>query len=386
MPTNIVRPFYRDGKIRIGSYGKGVWESLLYEPQDHPVAKISVDKLEIKQHCENEPFYYVDHSMLNHYNATWEWTFEGGTPSTGNAWNEVVTYSSPGTYLTILTVTDENGQSDTDSLYITIEPYVSGTVLDEHFEGAFPPPNWEIYNSDSDITWEKSTAAGGFGSSSSSMVYRGYDYWPGGAEDDSRISMDLTSYTESELTFDVAYARYAVNYSDSLEVLVSTDCGANWNSLYFKGGSDLATVPDLGDFFVPAADEWRTDTVDLSAYDGLNDVWIAFRGHTGWGNNIYLDNINLGGVNHADVTTLEITGIEVYPTLIQCSEILHVKTPEFQPYQFELYSANGKLQLRTNLSGSKDHEIVLPELNSGMYHYVVRGATQIKTGKIAVVN
>jgi photosystem II stability/assembly factor-like uncharacterized protein len=386
MPANIVRPFYRDGKIRIGSYGKGVWESTLYEPQERPVAQISVDKIETTQHCETEPFYYVDNSMLNHFNATWNWTFQGGLPSSSSAWNEAVTYAAPGTYLTILTVTDENGQSDTDSVYITIEPYVSEAVLSENFEGAFPPNNWEIFNADSDITWEKSTAAGGFGLSSSSMIYRGYDYYPGGAEDDSRISLDLTTYSNAELHFDVAYARYAVNYTDSLEVLVSTDCGTNWSSLYFKGGSDLATAPDLGDFFIPTAGQWRSDTIDLTAYDGLNDVWIAFRGHTGWGNNIYLDNINLGGVNSANTAVLEEDAFEVYPTLLQCNEVLHVITPGQDEVQFELYSSAGKLQLRRTLEGSSNYEISLPEVQSGTYHYVVRGKEVIKTGKLVVFN
>lgn len=385
MPTNISRPFYRDGKIRIGSYGKGIWESVLYEPQEHPVAQISVDKLEYTQHCELEPFYYVDHSMLNHTNATWEWTFQGGAPSTGSSWNEVVTYSAPGTYLTILTVTDGNGQSDTDSLYITINPYVSGAVLNEDFEAAFPPNNWEIYNFDDAMTWEKTTDAGGYGTSTSSMLYRGHDYWPGGDQDDARISLDLTAFTDAELTFDVAYARYAVNYTDTLQVLVSADCGASWTSLYYYGGSDLATAPDHGSYFVPEATEWRTDTIDLSAYEGMNDVWISFKGITGWGNNIFLDNINLGGINHAGMLEAKAALIEVYPSLLQCDAPLTVKVPNLDEYKLEIYSSSGKLKVRKNLAGDQQYQFYLHELNSGAYYYVVRGKETIKTGKLIVV-
>ncbi|MDP6909744.1 MAG: PKD domain-containing protein, partial [Flavobacteriales bacterium] len=122
--TCISRPFYRDGKIRIASYGKGIWESLFYEDQDVPVAQIMVDKLETLQHCEEDTFRYVDHSMLNHDNATWQWTFQGGNPSTASTWNANVVYENSGTFLTILTVTDSDGDSDTDSLYVTVEPYI----------------------------------------------------------------------------------------------------------------------------------------------------------------------------------------------------------------------------------------------------------------------
>ena len=353
---------------------------------DKAGSAISVDKLSVSQHCEIEPFYYVDHSMLNHYNATWSWTFQGGTPSTGNSWNEEVTYSTPGTYLTILTVTDGNGQSDTDSIYVTVEPYVASPVLNEDFEGAFPPFNWEIFNADGDLTWEKSTAAGGFGASSSSMVYRGYDYYPGGAEDDSRISLDLTAVTEAEISFDVAYARYASNYSDSLEVLVSTDCGNNWTSLYFKGGSDLATAPDLGSFFIPSSSEWRRDTIDLASYDGVADLWVAFRGHTGWGNNIYLDNINLGGVNHAGINEFVSNTYQVYPNLLNCSTTLHLETGSDESVQLEIYSVSGKSVYRKSLSGSNFYTVDLPSLQSGTFQYVVRGSRQIKTGKLVVIN
>ena len=218
------------------------------------------------------------------------------------------------------------------------------------------------------------------------MVYRGYDYYPGGAEDDSRISLDLTAVTEAEISFDVAYARYASNYSDSLEVLVSTDCGNNWTSLYFKGGSDLATAPDLGSFFIPSSSEWRRDTIDLASYDGVADLWVAFRGHTGWGNNIYLDNINLGGVNHAGINEFVSNTYQVYPNLLNCSTTLHLETGSDESVQLEIYSVSGKSVYRKSLSGSNFYTVDLPSLQSGTFQYVVRGSRQIKTGKLVVIN
>lgn len=382
MPTNITRPFYRDGKIRIGSYGKGIWESPLYEPQDHPVAQISVDKIETLQHCEVDTFHYVDHSMLNHTNATWEWTFQGGSPATANTWAADVSYSGPGTYLTILTITDANGQSDTDSLYVEIEAYVPSPILNEDFESGFPDPNWEFFNADNGQTWELSTAAGGFGNSTNSMIIRGYDYWPGGDEDDIRVSIDMSALENAELIFDVAYARYAVNYSDSLEILVSTDCGANFNSHYYKGGSDLATAPDNDQFFVPAAGEWRTDTVDLSAYYGFNDVMIAFRSHTGWGNNVYVDNINLSGLDHTGLVVLESNGINVFPSLLESGNLIHVRSELNEELEFSLLTSNGKLVMQEFFNGSADLEP--KNLACGTYLYVVRSSNQIKRGKIVI--
>lgn len=83
-------------------------------------------------------------------------------------------------------------------------------------------------------------------------------------------------------------------YSDSLFIGVSTDCGASYQYVYYDGGLSLATAPDNQSEFIPAANEWKTDTVDLSSWAGQSNVQIAFRNKGDWGNVLYLDNVNLG--------------------------------------------------------------------------------------------
>ncbi len=382
MNTNIIRLFYRDAKLRLASYGKGIWESPLFEAPSKPIAQISVDKLNFTMHCESDTFHYVDHSMLNHSGATWEWTFEGGSPATGNSWEENVTYDTPGTYLTILTVTNAGGVSDTDSLYIVIDPYIPTTILDEDFETGFVPNGFEIVNADEGQTWELSTDAGGFGLSSQSMVMRGYDYWPGGDVDDIRVSMNMDYLQDAWLTFDVAYARYAVNYSDTLEVLVSLDCGQSYTSLYYKGGSDLATAPDNNSFYIPASDEWRKDSIDLSIYEGNPDVMIVFRSITGWGNNIYVDNINLDATDHSEVEENDEVYFSVYPNPIAAEGILNLNTNLEENVIVDIFSADGKLVYR------QEHmpvdQIDIAGFSSGTYIYLIRSSEVIKKGLLVI--
>ena len=57
-------------------------------------------------------------------------------------------------------------------------------------------------------------------------------------------------------------------------------------------GSDLATRADTTEAFIPLSDEWRRESVDLSAYYGNEEVMLVFRGKNRFGNNIYIDNIN----------------------------------------------------------------------------------------------
>ncbi|MBI1286809.1 MAG: T9SS type A sorting domain-containing protein [Flavobacteriales bacterium] len=382
--TCIARPFYRDGKMRIASYGKGIWESNFYEAQSNPIAQVMVDKLQTTQHCEADTFHYVCHSMLNHDNATWEWTFQGGTPSTANTWNADVTYDSPGTHLTILKVTESDGDFSIDSLYITIDAYQPLSDLQEGFEMVFPPNGFEIKNSDENITWELQDTVGGFDASDQCMYIRGYDYNAAGQIDDAVVSVDMTYLQDAWLTFDVAYARWGGGYSDSLEVLVSTDCGANYQSLYFKGGTDIATAPDnSSDVFVPAANEWRTDSIDLSSFMGNEDVMIVFRFHCGWGQNMYLDNINIDAVNVVAVEEPEEeTILSLYPNPVAENGTVHLYSNLNEMIMVDVYSMDGKRIYHQQHNPIAD--ISISNLAAGTYISMLSSSKRIKKEVLVV--
>ncbi|WP_052597795.1 T9SS type A sorting domain-containing protein [Aureispira sp. CCB-QB1] len=115
-------------------------------------------------------------------------------------------------------------------------------------------------------------------------------------------TLDLTGQTGTSLTFDVAYARYDATYSDTLIVAINSDCGTSYTPVYLKGGSDLATAPDVTSVFVPTAAQWRTETVDLSAYDGASHVRVAFLNLSGYGQHVYVDNINIQAAVSCNLT------------------------------------------------------------------------------------
>lgn len=112
--TNRLKPFYRDGKIRNGCWGFGVWESPLFE-SSQPQAMPSVNAKNIG--CTRDTVYFDDYSVLNHTGATWQWSFPGASyVSSHTARNPKVMYPSPGTYDVALTITDALSQSSTRSI------------------------------------------------------------------------------------------------------------------------------------------------------------------------------------------------------------------------------------------------------------------------------
>lgn len=98
-------------------------------------------------------------------------------------------------------------------------------------------------------------------------------------------------------------------YSDSLEVLVSSDCGNNSTSVWKKGGAELATVADSADKkFYPFGGirKWKKDVVDLSAFSNAENIVIGFRGYNGKGNNLFLDNIAVSVLYKTDASILNV--------------------------------------------------------------------------------
>jgi len=188
-------------------------------------------------------------------------------------------------------VLDNNTVNDDASSAFSVVASGIALPLQEGFETAlFPPGDWMLDNGSG--LWSLTTDAGGFGISAQSArsdfysIYSGTDYIISPHVDLSNVLQPIT------LKFDVAYAVYP-GYSDTLRVSVSSDCGLTWISVYEKGGYDLATAPENTGLFIPQSDEWVTEVVNLNSYFGNPTVMIRFEAQSGYGNLMYLDNINL---------------------------------------------------------------------------------------------
>ncbi len=97
--TNRLKPFYRDGKIRNGAWGFGVWEAPLFEPSA-VIPQAMADKLESA--CARDTFYFDDYSVVRHDGASWVWTFPQAAYLSGeNTRTPKVVFGAPGMYQAI---------------------------------------------------------------------------------------------------------------------------------------------------------------------------------------------------------------------------------------------------------------------------------------------
>ncbi|MCH2193393.1 T9SS type A sorting domain-containing protein [Kordia sp.] len=384
LPTTIgandLRPFYRDGKIRLASYGKGIWESALFETPSRPVAKIMVDKL--SANCAGDVFYFDDYSMLNHTNATWAWTFENANIATSSLRNPQVTFNGTGSHLVTLTVTNDAGISSSDSITINVEA-LTNTNLEEDFEVAFVPEGW-TQESTGNYAWTYENNVGGFGLSTNSMVVNNYVISQQGTYCDiiAPLNMTNTDVTDGMLTFDVAYALYSAAYADGLEVYISTDCGMTWTSVYSKFGDVLATAPNTTAQFVPTATQWRTESIDLTSYIGNENVQVKFRNVNAYGQALYVDNINLGSI--LSVNEVATDAISFFPNPVKSNDAVFVKSTKDEDIKFSLYNIQGKLIGTIFTQTNTPIPTQQWDLSAGVYLYNIRSNNKIKKGKLIV--
>ena len=137
-------------------------------------------------------------------------------------------------------------------------------------------------------------------------------------------AFNFTALSKPVLHFYVAYRTYPT-LNDSLQVLISTNGGSTFIDTpvpYRRSNNStpsLATLtPSVSEFNPSLPSQWRHETIDLSAYAGVNNVFIAFRGVSAFGNNLWIDNFI---VTNADAYCTSNVGA---PGNFSCNPIVNV--------------------------------------------------------------
>ncbi|WP_291786023.1 M43 family zinc metalloprotease [Cecembia sp.] len=158
--------------------------------------------------------------------------------------------------------------------------------------------SWVVDNPDNDLTWEIFPLTLG-GNVQEVIRIQNYEYDAGG-ELDFLISpqINLSAFPNSQLTFKMAHAPYnAQGFGDNLIIAISVDCGNTFEIIdapYNKDRVFLQTSePKLNEFFPRNENEFRREIVNLAPFAEFGSVRIAFINRNGFGNNIYLKEIEV---------------------------------------------------------------------------------------------
>lgn len=259
-----------------------------------PIANFTSDKTTI---CSGGQVKFTD--LSSNFPTSWQWTFSGGTPATSNQQIPTVTYTTTGNYTVKLKVMNAQGSNEiTRTSYISVSsPPAMSLPFSEGFQGnLFPPSGWSLATTSGE-NWEQNADAGGFATSSQSMLYDNFNLDAGSSKDDIITpAINLNGANSPRIKFDIAYAAYSNNSVDTLEVLIADACLSTFKSIYKKGSSALAgNNSNTMNYFIPSANQWRRDSIFVPAAYLNKNVKFIFRNYGGYGNNIYIDNVNVYG-------------------------------------------------------------------------------------------
>jgi hypothetical protein len=283
--------------------------------------------------------------------------------------------------------TDENTTNDAITFNFQYNLPLSPPVTQEFESTAFPPAGWDIINADQGITWERVTGVGKTGNAAA--VIRNFDYVANGRRDYLRLPVvSIANVDSAFMTFQVAAAvvtdpANTSNAFDTLEVLVSKDCGATYTSLYKKTGSELITHSEaVATSFKPTADEWRKDSVNLTPYINAGQILLAFSNTTEHENNIYLDDINVYSV--AINPVLKTKGFMITPN--PTTSRINVQFFPHAAYVkgINIFSSTGQrvASLVINGSGSTSYGFDMSKYANGVYIVQVVLGDKVVTQKV----
>ncbi len=258
-----------------------------------------------------------------------------------------------------------------------IEP--SEPVISELFEGfegdVFPPEGWTV-NPVSLGQWGITPLAHLQGGRS--LARGNYnDMW--GSEYEFELpEVNISGWYNTDFKFDYAYKMYLGVYGDSLQVAMSRDCGETWTTLFNKGAWGLATVSGATyDMFYPESpDDWKRESFPLSYFEG--PMLIRFRCVNGYGNNLYIDNINIDLLTGTQ--TFEAKNyITVYPN--PSTGLITISLPENSPHsQLTILNLSGQ-ELLHQITTEPTTTINVSALPPGVYFVRLQNEKTIQTGK-----
>lgn len=280
------------------------------------------------------------------------------------------------------------GNTFAGNIYAFTNPSVMTPVV-QGFTAVAMPSDWTVDNPDNNQTWTRvaSNAYGAQGTGSTRIDF--YNITAGGIDYLVSPKFDLSGLTAPVgLNFDMAHKRYSAQYTDQLDIMISTDCGTTWNLIWSKSGAQLATTTGFTTAaYAPVAADWKAQSINLDSYIGQPNVLVSFKGLSGYGNNLFLDNINVAqGLSINDNALNNSISISPNPSnngLFTLNFDLDKSTIS----EISVFDAQGKevmnFELKRNLNGN--FLLDLSNQAAGLYRISLNVDGKLATKQVSIV-
>ncbi|HRH62668.1 MAG TPA: T9SS type A sorting domain-containing protein [Bacteroidia bacterium] len=172
---------------------------------------------------------------------------------------------------------------------------------------------------------------------------------------------------------------------------MSTDCDASWTKIYGKSQNNLATNggTSVTSSFTPTAAQWRSESIDLSAYQGNSHVRFKFKNYNGGGNNIYVDDINVSNAPLAVANTISLQNqLLLFPNPSQGVFTMTLNLASQSDIKISIIDLLGNQVYSSKKSNVKNEDIQfdLSNLAKGVYFVEVATNKEKVTRRISIVD
>ncbi len=315
------------------------------------------------------------------------------TGSIARCSSQVVTLTSIampiGTHRVRVTSFKPNGLPDTKPANdttgwktIIVSPTISTFPIVEGFEDpAYSSLNWGNINSASDsVEWKRSSLAKKSGSWSGLTNMSRSDAFNQGGTDMliSPVAANSSSIDSMFVDWDYAYKPgptypgATVFPLDTLEILITKDCGLTFTSVWKKWGDQLQSLEDPNYAYVPGytptqGAEWKHVHIYLTPFVGSSNYQVYFVAKNNKQNNLWIDNINIS--SRTVPTKVKNQGYGIYPSPFTSTFRIHHWVAPVDLQAAQIYNSIGELVWDKRFAGNANTEefVDMSKLARGVY-------------------
>ena len=332
--------------------------------------------------------YQLDGGATQNY--LWSGSVAAGATATATLSPQTL---SAGSHTLTASVTLPNNVADVNTYYDNATKTFSAAstigsplpLVQDFVSATFPPANWVRNNPDNAATWTR-VATGNVTSGSAKIDF----YNSPNTQIDELITPSYDfggNVTSATLDFDVAYCQYSTE-NDRIQFQMSTDCGVTWADVWNKAGSQLAfgNVASTTAWTPTTASQWHHQTVALNTYVGNPNVFMKIKATSNYGNNGYIDNINVSVTTGVKENNLS-KHISVYPVPSNGIINLDAKFETAQNLKVEVYNVIGEVVNQFEISKTVGgiFPIDLSKVADGSYTVKVSTDTETIVKSINIV-
>jgi subtilisin family serine protease len=249
--------------------------------------------------------------------------------------------------------------------------------------------NLILINGDNQVAWDTTHTAGIEGSN-----YSGFFKFLGNTRRDPSdffytpfiaIPQNLDSLM---FQFSYAYKYRSPSQTDSIRIEYTDDCGATWNTVFYKGGQTLASFDTTWVNFKPFAPQhWKQFKINLRDSLSGPNVMFRFQAICDIGSNFFIDNIFLyENESPFGMPPTRSNTMKLYPNPAQ--SLIRIELPQSTTGNvgIKILDIQGRTVIKTKMDADAvTVPLNIQHLNAGYYTVVVESADEILTAKLAVI-